>query len=236
MKSAFQAPAYATRDGNLQPLSLCDEIVLEKLDGRKIALVHEGGFRFPTNHLNPVYQVATALQRRVSGRVGVRIRIKKRIPLQVGFHSSASAAATTIVGLNRLWKLGFDQQKLAKIANEVDPLIAEILRGQMNSPDFPWVLVAVPKGIRIDRGWIAQKSKRRSAESVAEEHFPDLVEIRKAMEALGCRPVQMAGLGPALVGFSDKKIEAKRLPTKIRKKLNFLRAVKACNGKINLLH
>jgi 4-diphosphocytidyl-2-C-methyl-D-erythritol kinase len=63
---------------------------------------------------------AVELVRRHTGRTaGVDIRLGKRIPLGAGLAGGSSDAAATLVGLNRLWRLGWDRAALARLGAEL---------------------------------------------------------------------------------------------------------------------
>ena len=225
----IQSPALVRiqkGEGTPTPIALYDVLKLEKTAKRQIALVREKGFRFPTNHENLIYRTASALHRFAPGRMGVRITVQKNIPPEKGLGSWISASAKTMVALNRLWNLNFSEKRLLKIAKGVNQSVEKTLKGHFtgHKPQKLWAIVAVPKLIRIDRAWIAQKSiaERRSVESVAKSHFPDLAMIEKALEKGGWGPVGMCGMGPGLVGFSKKKIGIGKIPKNIRSKLDFV--------------
>src|SRR6516164_6376086 len=63
---------------------------------------------------------AVELVRRESGRSdGVGIRLWKRIPMAAGLAGGSSDAAATLAGLNRLWHLGWDRGRLARLGAEL---------------------------------------------------------------------------------------------------------------------
>jgi len=225
------------------PLSLFDVIKFEKTAKRQIAIVRKGGFRFPTNALNPVYQVASALHRLAAGKIGVRILIQKNCPPHKGLGSWSSASAGTLLALNKLWSLRLSERKLSEIANKMDPSIAKILKIHLKNPKSKksdpkkWAIVVTPKLIEIDRNWIQKLTSKpgTSPEIIAENHFPDLRMIRKSLTKTGWKGVNMSRLGPAVIGFSKKKIGMTKIPKKIRSKLDFIWIGKACDGQFKLI-
>lgn len=62
------------------------------------------------------YRAALALQPYAKITAGVRIHLTKRIPTQAGMGGGSSDAATTLLGLNRLWQCHLSREKLMKIA------------------------------------------------------------------------------------------------------------------------
>ncbi len=208
-------------------IGLQDVVKFEKTAKRQIAIVREKGFRFPTNHKNLIYRVATGLQRLVPGKIGVRISVQKNTPPSKGLGSWASASASALATLNKLWGLGLSKKRLLEIGERVDPLIAEILKTRpkkSESGQKPWAIVAIPKLIEIDRDWIQKMATKQgvSPVSVAENHFPDLKMIKDALKKAGWDPVGLSGIGPAVAGFSEKRIGVAKIPKNIRSKLEFI--------------
>lgn len=69
---------------------------------------------------NLVCRAAEALRQAV-GRsdLAASIHLTKRIPLAAGLAGGSSDAAATLLGLNRLWKLGWRTEELARLAAEL---------------------------------------------------------------------------------------------------------------------
>ena len=61
---------------------------------------------------------------------GADIAIEKRIPLGGGLGGGSSDAAATLVGLNRLWRLGMDTDRLAKLAVKLGADVPVFVRGR----------------------------------------------------------------------------------------------------------
>jgi 4-diphosphocytidyl-2-C-methyl-D-erythritol kinase len=68
---------------------------------------------------NLVLKAAERLRRHTGSKLGARIRLTKRIPMQAGLAGGSSDAAATLRGLNELWDLGLSDQRLAEIGAEI---------------------------------------------------------------------------------------------------------------------
>jgi 4-diphosphocytidyl-2-C-methyl-D-erythritol kinase len=74
-------------------------------------------------------RAARALAARGGGHLGVGIEIVKRLPLQAGVGGGSSDAATVLVGLNRLWRLGIPADELAALALTLGADVPVFVRG-----------------------------------------------------------------------------------------------------------
>lgn len=224
------------------PIGWFDTLNFEAWEGRKIAIVRKGGCRIATNDRNPIHKAAIALQKFISGKAGVRIEVQKNIPPEKGLQSQMGNAAGTLLALNQLWNLGFSAKKLISIGAAIDPILAKMLKLHFRKPKKVeiggWCVVAIPKTIRLDREWLSEQAIHDHAnpESVAIARFPDLKIIMDMLDAIGWSKIQMAGNGPAIIGYSKRKIDISKAPENLRGKLDFLWVGKACNGEFKLLH
>ena len=110
---------YHLIDTIMVPVSLYDEIEITK--GRRVSGAKPRSRRLivtcdhpnvPGGEKNIVYQAADLIMR--SGKIEqlVRIHIRKRIPVGAGLGGGSSDAAATMMGLNRLFHLGYSSTKL----------------------------------------------------------------------------------------------------------------------------
>ena len=78
---------------------------------------------------NLVWRAARALQAHTGCSRGARIRLDKRLPAGGGLGGGSSDAATTLLGLNRLWDLGLDLDTLAGIGLGLGADVPVFVRG-----------------------------------------------------------------------------------------------------------
>ena len=60
-------------------------------------------------------RAARLLQAETGCRKGVEIRVKKRLPMGGGLGGGSSDAATVLLALNHLWRLGVSRRRLQEI-------------------------------------------------------------------------------------------------------------------------
>jgi len=105
---------------------------------------------------NLVVRAALALQAASGCRQGATIELIKRLPLGGGIGGGSSDAATTLLGLNRLWELNYSLDQLAAIGLQLGADVPVFVRGrtawaegvgeQLQPLDLPstYYLVVVP--------------------------------------------------------------------------------------------
>ncbi len=215
----IKSPAIINFENTLTPIELFDEINVKKLNERKLSIRKTAGYKIPTNHLNPVYKIASELQALKPNKLGADIQIKKNIPTQSGLMSQNSNAAMVLMALNELWNFNLSKKELIEVAKKADPKIAAIFRVlTAKSPCGSRQIILIrPKHIQIDHDWINHAS-----------HFPDLEEMITKLKEIGYKTVGISGSGPTIFGFPDSEIDPNKIPEKLLKKADFIWTGKTC--------
>lgn len=105
---------------------------------------------------NLVLRAARALQRESGRRLGADIHLEKRLPMGGGLGGGSSNAATALLGLNALWRLGLPLERLAELGLALGADVPVFVRGhaawgegvgERLTPvalDTPWFVVVNP--------------------------------------------------------------------------------------------
>jgi len=95
-------------------IDLCDELEIRE---------SQSGIHFqctsphvPKGKDNLIVRAAEFLKKKCNIKSGVSIRLKKKIPVAAGLGGGSSNAASTLLGLNRLWRLGLSQKALLRLS------------------------------------------------------------------------------------------------------------------------
>ena len=75
-------------------------------------------------------RAARLLQEKTGCRKGAEISATKRIPSGAGLGGGSSDAATTLIGLNRLWNLGVSREDLATWGTELGADVPFFIQGE----------------------------------------------------------------------------------------------------------
>jgi 4-diphosphocytidyl-2-C-methyl-D-erythritol kinase len=163
-------------------------------------------------------RAARLLQRESGTKLGVAIHVDKHIPAGSGMGGGSSDAATTLIALNRLWRLNWPREKLAALAPRLGADVAFFLGagpafvegvGERVTPiDFPpaWFAVVQPQvavataGIFADPGLTrATKATIISAFSAGLGQFPRALFGVNDLEAVVRRRVPEVDTALALL-------------------------------------
>lgn len=97
----------------MQTIDLHDDILLEKT-GEKGIWVETDLEGIPVNEDNLVYKAAKLLMDEFSIAEGVKINLKKNIPVAAGMAGGSADAAAVLKGVNELFALGLSKEDLMK--------------------------------------------------------------------------------------------------------------------------
>jgi len=153
-----------------QMVSLYDDVELELLSsGIKLECDTPG---VPTDDTNLVCKAALLLRQsyQVEGK-GVSIRLKKKIPFGAGLGGGSGNAAGVLMGLNRLWDLNIEREKLLTLAAELgsdvpffltSPCALGMGRGEqlkVLKPCAKFQVLLVFPGFPVATSWVYQNLK-----------------------------------------------------------------------------
>ncbi len=113
----------------MQSLDLADELLLAPSADGRIALTIDRQ-DLPADGSNLVVRAAELLRARAGlPELGVQMQLRKRIPIGAGLAGGSSDGAAALVGLNRLWGLGFSSADLHRFAAELGSDLPFCLEG-----------------------------------------------------------------------------------------------------------
>lgn len=101
----------------MQTVGIYDELTFEKAEDG-IRITTDSG-ELPTNEDNLIYKAARLLMEKYQVQEGVRIHLQKNIPIAAGMAGGSTDAAATFQGINELFGLGCDEEKLKELAVKV---------------------------------------------------------------------------------------------------------------------
>lgn len=109
-------------------VDLADRLSFESLKENKIVIETNSSF-LPLDRRNHVYQAAELLKREFRLKQGVKITIKKNIPVAAGLAGGSSDCAAALRGLNRLWKLDLSLDELAELGGKIGSDVPYCIQG-----------------------------------------------------------------------------------------------------------
>lgn len=162
----------------MQKVSVYDELIFEPSD--KIEIITESKIPFEENL---IYRAALLIKStfQTLKPAGARIMLKKEIPVAAGLGGGSSDAATTIMGLNKLWGLDLDIKDMMRIGASIgsdvpfffgSPVATIKGRGEMVCPvklkrSYPLLLVKPP--LMIETKWAYSEVDRVKKDSTGKD-------------------------------------------------------------------
>ncbi len=103
----------------MQSIGLADTLVMEDSDNEGIHIECTNP-NVPVDESNLVWKAAKLLLKETGRRAGgLRVRIEKNIPMMGGLAGGSTDGAGALVGLNRLWKLGLEDEQIIRLAARI---------------------------------------------------------------------------------------------------------------------
>ena len=233
----------------MQTIQMYDVLEIKKKKAPGISLSVNYPY-IPCDERNLVYKAAKLLMDEFQVKGGVTIRLEKFIPVAAGMAGGSSDAAATLVGINRLFKLGLSERELmdraVKIGADVPYCImrgtalaegiGEKLTGITQVPEC-FVLIGKP-GINV-----STRAAHESLNLSGIQNHPDIdgmiqdiqngdlqgmtakiQEIKDLMESHGALKAMMSGSGPTVFGIFDSQ-EKMNAAAKILRDSNLAKTV-----------
>lgn len=101
-------------------IDLADYVHIETMsDDDRITVKTDSGF-LPCDQRNLTYQAAKKIKSHFGIETGLKISIKKNIPVAAGMGGGSADAAAVLRALNKLWKLGLSSKELAQFGLSID--------------------------------------------------------------------------------------------------------------------
>jgi 4-diphosphocytidyl-2-C-methyl-D-erythritol kinase len=151
----------------MQRVNLCDEITLTIVDFPGINVICSAT-GVPDGPENIAWKAARLMLDLCAYETGIKIEIKKKIPVAAGLGGGSSDAATVLMGMNDLLQLGLSNQKLMAIGQTLgadvpffifkETAIAEGIGEKLTLlPNMPkcWLLLVNPR-VHVSTAWVYQ--------------------------------------------------------------------------------
>lgn len=239
---------------------------LDFSDELSFAVREDGDIRLHTeiegvpHDSNLIVKAARQLQSKSGCALGADIWLEKKLPMGGGIGGGSSDAATTLLGLNHLWQLGWNHDQLAELGVRLGADVPVFVRGQaafaegvgeVLTPvtlDEPWFLVVVPQVFvstaeifsdseltrntaPITLHAVLERGGRNDCQSVVERRYPD---VRNALILLNkFVSARLTGTGCCVFGSFPNKAEADKVAAQLPASLPGFVA-KGCN--VSALH
>jgi|TARA_Y100000310_G_scaffold341788_1_gene442134 4-diphosphocytidyl-2-C-methyl-D-erythritol kinase len=213
-----------------QLVDCCDQLEFARGPGAEIDVLGDFGDLPPADNL--IHRAASLLQKTVGHQAGVSISVVKKIPMGGGMGGGSSDAATTLLGLNELWRLGLGLEDLLALGSQIGADVPVFIRGKTAWGEGTgdqlaplqlapkWYLVIVPE-CRVSTAEIFRHNEltrnssaikiadflRRDAgndcEAVVRSLYPEVDNALKWLSRWA--PAKMTGTGSSVfAGFDDR--------------------------------
>ncbi len=190
-----------------------------------------------------VVRAARALKEACGTRLGAEISVQKRIPLGGGLGGGSSDAASTLVGLNQMWRSGLTSQEIATLGAKLGADVPVFVAGSsawaegigerltpVSLGGESWYLVLFP-GVSVPTPSVFQAPEltrnsppttmrgfletggRNDCEAVVRARFP---AVGEALDWLGRHaPARLTGTGSCVFAKFSRAADAERVAARV---------------------
>lgn len=187
---------------------------------------------------NLIVRAARSLQQASGTRLGADIWLDKRLPMGGGIGGGSSDAATTLLGLDHLWRTHLGEERLAELGLALGADVPVFVRGraafaegvgerlQPVTLEEPWFLVAIPQvfvstaevftdpeltrnSAPINLRSLLEGGSRNDCQPVVEKRYP---EVRNALMWLNkFTSARLTGTGACVFGSFPNRDDADKV-------------------------
>lgn len=229
----LRADGYHELRTEFQSIALHDTLTCEPVRGPFAIACSDPAC--PTDESNLVWRAADLVWRHARrGRTlgGMRVEIRKRIPMQAGLGGGSSDAAAALRALALAWRIDVNTRALAAMARELGADVPYFLEGGtalgvergdrlfalLDAPPSHVVVVVPPFGVgtRDAFAWWDRARRRHQTTPETEDDLrndleapviarhPEIARLIGRLRRLGARSAAMSGSGSAVFGLFDK--------------------------------
>jgi 4-diphosphocytidyl-2-C-methyl-D-erythritol kinase len=187
-------------------------------------------------------RAARALQSATGTRLGVSLKVHKRIPLGAGLGGGSSDAATTLLALNELWSCGLSMSELASLARPLGADVPVFVQGssawaegvgeRLTPVALPakWYVLVYP-GVAVSTREVFQSPEltrnsplitiraffesggRNDCEPVVRSRAPQVAQALEWLTRLA--PARLTGTGSCVFAACGSASDAERLAARV---------------------
>lgn len=235
--TARRPDGYHDLQTAFQMLDICDTLSFELSDQLSV----ESNIDLPVQ-TNLVYLAAKLLQEFSATKQGATIHLDKFLPMGAGLGGGSSDAATTLLGLNRLWNLNISAKELMRLGRQLGADVPVFVFAQsawgegIGEVLTPLVLkssfyLIVSPNCHVDTARIfshpeltrdsstitiarfLEHGARNDCEIVVRELYPEVDEVLLWLNKWG--PAKMTGTGSCVFLQFDSRLEAQSVAKQV---------------------
>ena len=163
-------------------------------------------------------RAALALQKASGTALGCRIQVKRRIPARAGMGGGSSDCATVLMGLNKLWKLDWPQEKLQALGNTLGADVPFFIFGQNAFAQSTGDMLAP---VAVPEAWAAVLMPSKPTSTALIFRDPALTRDTKSLK-ISSLSQQLSSCWPQLPGRNDLQPVAVRINPEIQQALDLI--------------